>query len=78
MGKLEKILEKFRNYPPEGRFTDVQWLLEQYGFTQVRSKGSHHHFRNAQGQIVSVPKIKGKMVKLTYIKIILSLIDLEA
>jgi predicted RNA binding protein YcfA (HicA-like mRNA interferase family) len=78
MGKLEKILVKFRALPPEIRFTDVAWLLVEYGFVQVRSKGSHHHFRHTDGRIISVPKTKGKMVKLIYVKLILSLLELEA
>ena len=69
------MLVKFRGLPPEIRFSDVAWLLEQYGFLEARSKGSHHHFRNQTGKIISVPKIKGKMVKLTYIKVILSLLE---
>ncbi len=69
------MLIKFRGLPPEIRFTDVAWLLEQYEFLEVRSKGSHHHFRNQSGRIISVPKMKGKMVKLIYIKVILSLLE---
>jgi predicted RNA binding protein YcfA (HicA-like mRNA interferase family) len=78
MGKLEKLLLKFRALPPEIRFTEVAWLLEQYGYIEVRSKGSHHHFRHGTGKIISVPKTKGKMVKLTYLKLILNLLELEA
>ncbi len=72
------MLIKFRGLPPEIRFTDVAWLLMQHGFLEVRSKGSHHHFRNETGKIISVPKTKGKMVKLTYVKQILNLLELEA
>jgi predicted RNA binding protein YcfA (HicA-like mRNA interferase family) len=64
MGKLDKLIQQFLNYPPEVRFEDVRYLLEAFGFVEIRSKGSHHSFRNEIGQKVVIPKKGGQKVKV--------------
>ncbi len=77
MTKLLKLIERFLSEPPEIKFLEVNTLLEAFGFREIRSTGSHHIFRNDQGQNLVVPKTGGKMVKRTYIKQIIRLLDLE-
>lgn len=77
VSKLEKLIEQFLRAPPEVRFDDVRYLLESFGFEEKRSKGSHHTFRNSEGLKITVPKQGGKMVKRTYIKQIVKLLNLE-
>ncbi len=77
MGKLAKLIEKFLRDPPELNYNDVYYLLTNFGFQEVSSKGSHHTFRNDDGQKITVPKKGGKMVKRTYLKLIVSLLKLE-
>jgi predicted RNA binding protein YcfA (HicA-like mRNA interferase family) len=43
----------------------------------MRSKGSHHTFRNFDGLKITVPKTGGRMVKGVYIKQIAALLKLE-
>jgi predicted RNA binding protein YcfA (HicA-like mRNA interferase family) len=76
MGKLEKLIQKFLNNPPETRFEDVRYLLEAFGYIEVRSKGSHHIFRNESGQKVVISKKGGQKVKGIYVKSIVELLDL--
>jgi predicted RNA binding protein YcfA (HicA-like mRNA interferase family) len=76
MGKLEKLIQQFLNYPPEVRFEDVRYLLEAFGFVEIRSRGSHHSFRNEIGQKVVIPKKGGQKVKGIYVKLIVDLLDL--
>jgi predicted RNA binding protein YcfA (HicA-like mRNA interferase family) len=78
MGKLEKLIQQFLNYPPEVRFEDVRYLLEAFGFVEIRSKGSHHSFRNEIGQKVVIPKKGGQKVKGIYVKLIVDLLGLAA
>jgi predicted RNA binding protein YcfA (HicA-like mRNA interferase family) len=78
MGKLEKLIQQFLNYPPEVRFEDVRYLLEAFGFVEIRSRGSHHSFRNEIGQKVVIPKKGGQKVKGIYVKLIVDLLDLAA
>jgi predicted RNA binding protein YcfA (HicA-like mRNA interferase family) len=76
MGKLEKLIQQFLNHPPEVRFEDVRYLLEAFGFVEIRSRGSHHSFRNEIGQKVVIPKKGGQKVKGVYVKLIVDLLDL--
>jgi predicted RNA binding protein YcfA (HicA-like mRNA interferase family) len=78
MGKLEKLIQQFLNYPTEVRFEDVRYLLEALGFIEIRSKGSHHIFRNSMRQTVVIPKKGGQKVKGAYVKLIVDLLDLAA
>jgi predicted RNA binding protein YcfA (HicA-like mRNA interferase family) len=78
MGKLEKLIQQFLNNPPEVRFEDVRYLLEAFGFIEIRSRGSHHSFRNEIGQKVVIPKKGGQKVKGVYVKLIVDLLDLAA
>jgi predicted RNA binding protein YcfA (HicA-like mRNA interferase family) len=77
MGRLEKIVEQFLREPPEVRFEDVFYLLTAFGFEEIRSKGSHHTFRKADGTKITVPKKGGKMVKGVYVKQIIELLKLK-
>jgi predicted RNA binding protein YcfA (HicA-like mRNA interferase family) len=78
MGKLEKLIQQFLNHPPEVRFEDVRYLLEAFGFAEIRAKGSHHSFRNEIGQKVVIPKKGGQKVKGIYVKLIVDLLGLAA
>jgi len=77
MAKLIKLVKRFLGEPSEVRFDDVRSLLKAFGFEEVRSSGSHHIFRNPQGQMEIIPKSGGKMVKSTYVKKIVRLLNLE-
>ncbi len=77
MTKLLKLVERLLAEPPEIKFSDINTLLKAFGFREIRSTGSHHIFRNDQGQNQVVPKTGGKMVKRTYIKQIIRVLDLE-
>jgi predicted RNA binding protein YcfA (HicA-like mRNA interferase family) len=77
MSRLEKLIQQFLRQPPEVRFDDVRYLLEEFGFEEKRSKGSHHTFRNAAGLKITVPKKGGKTVKGVYVQQIVRLLNLE-
>jgi predicted RNA binding protein YcfA (HicA-like mRNA interferase family) len=77
MSKLKKLIRQFLERPPEVRFEDVRYLLTAFGFIEVRSKGSHHSFRNAEGKIITVPKKGGQKVKGVYVQLIVKLINLN-
>lgn len=56
MAKIEKLIEKMRRQPKGITFTEVKKVLEYAGYREVRSVGSHHHFRNAQGLLTTVKR----------------------
>ncbi|HTL88191.1 MAG TPA: type II toxin-antitoxin system HicA family toxin [Leptolyngbya sp.] len=77
MSKLSKLIELFLREPSEVRFEDICYVLTAFEFEEVRSRGSHHTFRNPEGLKITVPKKGGKMVKGVYVKQIIELLNLE-
>lgn len=77
MGNLDKIVKRFLSNPPDVRFSDVCLLLEANGFEEKRQSGSHHIFRNDDGEKITVPTVKGRKVKRTYVKQIIRLLNLK-
>lgn len=77
MGKLSKLIEYLLSRPPEARFQDISYVLEAFGYQEVRSRGSHHAFENEQGEVIIIPKKGGKKVKRTYIEETIRLLNLE-
>jgi predicted RNA binding protein YcfA (HicA-like mRNA interferase family) len=75
--KLTKLVERFLSEPPEVRFEEARYLLEAFGFEEVRSKGSHHIFRHPDKRMQIIPKSGGKRVKKPYVKEIVRLLNLE-
>jgi predicted RNA binding protein YcfA (HicA-like mRNA interferase family) len=77
MGKLEKLIELFLRQPPEVKFTDVCYLVEAFGYSEQRSKGSHHTFSHSSGETIVIPKVGGKKVKRVYVKRIIEILELS-
>lgn len=77
MGKLDKLIQKLLRDPPELSYDDVYYILTQFGFQEISSKGSHHTFRNEQKSKITIPKQGGQAVKRTYLKQIVKLLELD-
>ena len=77
MSQLEKLIEKMRRLPPQMRYEEVARVLEALGFEEVRSRGSHHIFRHLDGRMLTGSKHKGQVVKATYLKQVLRLLQEE-
>jgi len=67
MSQLEKIIERIRARPPEADFDDVRKLLEGYGYTLDRERGSHCFFVKTGGPPFTIPKKHGRKVKRAYL-----------
>ena len=78
MSKLSKLVKQFLSNPPDVRFEEVRYILRAFGFEEVRSKGSHHIFRNSDGRKLTVPKKDGRKVKRVYVKQVVDLLNLQA
>lgn len=48
MGKLSKLIKYLLSRPPETRFEDINYVLEAFGYQEIRVRGSHHAFENEQ------------------------------
>ena len=63
MTQLNRLIERIRARPPEASFNDVRRLLEEYGWTFKRQKGSHAHFTKPGERTQTVPVVRGRYVK---------------
>lgn len=46
MAGIDKIVEKMKSQPRGIRYEEAAKVLEYHGYNHVRTKGSHHQFRN--------------------------------
>jgi predicted RNA binding protein YcfA (HicA-like mRNA interferase family) len=73
---IKKLLAKMKNQPNGMRFEEVAKVLGHHGYEEVRVKGSHHQFRNQDGDLTTVQY--GNPVDKSYVKDILKRIGEEA
>lgn len=67
MGRQDKLIQKIRARPPEARFADVRALLERFGWSLARERGSHVTFDKPGEASITVSKVRGRMVKRVYL-----------
>jgi len=71
MPDVEKIIEKMRNQPRGVRLPEAEKVLAAYGYYFKRQKGSHRHYLNADGDLITLKD----PLKISYINEILERID---
>lgn len=64
---VEKIIEKMRNQPHGIRLEEAEKVLAAYGYHFKRQKGSHRHYGNTQGLIITLKD----PLKISYVTSIL-------
>lgn len=77
MTKREKLVDRIRARPPDADADDVIALLEDFGWTLKRQKGSHMIFVKDGAFPLSVPLVSGRRVKRTYLTKICELLGLD-
>jgi predicted RNA binding protein YcfA (HicA-like mRNA interferase family) len=77
MSKLEKLVASLIAEAGEYPFSDVKKVLLKFGYTKVRTEGSHNTFRNSSGQRIVIPVKHGRKVKKFYVKETVVLLELE-
>lgn len=70
---VEKIIEKMRRQPHGIRRGEADKVLEAYGYHFDRQKGSHRHYINAGGDVITIKD--ETPLKAAYIRDILSRIE---
>jgi len=73
MASVKKLVEKMTNQPNGIRFDEAEKVLNYYGYKNVRTKGSHHQFRNGSGDLTTVQY--GNPIDKSYVKDILERIQ---
>ena len=76
MSKTDKRVAELLEFPNTMRFSDVQKVLEAYGYALDRVKGSHHIFTKKGATRIDIP-VHNKVVKIDYLKIIAKTLSLE-
>jgi predicted RNA binding protein YcfA (HicA-like mRNA interferase family) len=56
-----KLIERTCSKPAEARFRDVERLLEAFGWTAIRQRGSHVTFSQPGERPITVPIRDGKV-----------------
>lgn len=77
MARVEKLIEQIRARPPQVRFADVEALLEAFGWSKGREKGSHVIFTKVGERPITVPKDGGRWVKRTYLDLLCERLGLD-
>ena len=73
MASVEKIVTKMQNQPNGITFDEASKVLQANGYKLDRQKGSHCHFINDKGNIITIP-FKNPIKKI-YVTAILKLIS---
>lgn len=70
MARIEKLIQKMKNRPNGIRFSEVEKVLNHYGYIKVRHDGtSHAQFRNEAGDVITI-KVSNPL-KAVYVKDVL-------
>lgn len=70
MPTVEKIIEKMKRQPNGIRMAELDKVLEYYGYTFNRQKGSHRQYINAIGDVVTIKS--ETPLKAVYVKDVLN------
>jgi len=69
MAGIKKIIEKMKSQPNGIRMTEADKVLQAYGYRLDRQKGSHCHYINASGDVITIKT--DSQLKAVYVKDIL-------
>ncbi|NMM52138.1 type II toxin-antitoxin system HicA family toxin [Paenibacillus aquistagni] len=69
MARIDKLIQKMKNRPNGITFEEIAKVLNYNGYILVRVNGSHHHFRNKSGDLITIPK--HHPLKAVYVKDVL-------
>jgi predicted RNA binding protein YcfA (HicA-like mRNA interferase family) len=70
MASVSKIVEKMKNQPNGIRMSEADKVLTANGYKFSRQKGSHCHYINATGDVITIKE--DNPLKAAYVKDILS------
>ena len=77
MPNIDKLLAKIKARPSEAYYRDVRALLEAFGWTERKGKGSHSAFTKEGERSLIVPTISGRKIKRYIIDQIIERLGLD-
>lgn len=69
MARIEKLVQKMKDRPSGIQYDEIAKVLRHHGYGLVRSNGSHFHFRNQAGDLITIKK--EQPLKAAYVKDVL-------
>lgn len=77
MAQWEKLLLKVKNLNQGMRFSELQKILEKYGYVMTAPSGgsSHYTFRKEGCNPITIPK--HEPIKIAYIKMVKAVVESE-
>ena len=77
MSKWDKLLLKITSLSKDVRFTELQKILESYGYEMKtpRSGSSHYTFRKSGARPITIPR--HEPIKKVYIELVKDIIESE-
>ena len=78
MAQWEKLLEKIKSLNKDMRFSELEKVLQSYGYTVSQPKGgsSHYTFRKEGCNPITIPK--HEPIKTAYVKMVKDIVEAEA
>lgn len=76
MTKRGKRVERLLKRPPEADFSDVRAVLEDFGWTMARTRGSHHSFTHPDRREIFTVPVHNHRVKRAYLDRLCELLEL--
>lgn len=70
MASVEKLILKMKQQPHGIRPSEAEKVLEAFGYRLARQKGSHRHYVNTQGDVITI--LQENPLKAAYVRDILS------
>jgi len=67
MPSVEKLIEKMKNQPRGIRLEEAEKVLAAYGYYFKRQRGSHRHYINDNGDLITLKE----PLKISYVNEIL-------
>jgi predicted RNA binding protein YcfA (HicA-like mRNA interferase family) len=77
VARRDRLIAKIRARPPEADYDDVRRLLEEFGWSLDRRKGSHVTFVKPGGMPITVPIVHGRKVKRVYLTLLCERLGLD-
>jgi len=76
MAGIKKIIEKMETQPNGIRMAEADKVLQAYGYRLDRQKGSHRHYINNRGDVITIKE--ESQLKAVYVKDILERIKIRS
>ena len=66
MASIDKLVDKLKRQPHGITIEEADMVLNHYGYRLDRQKGSHRHYINSDGDVLTIP-IRRPTIKPFYV-----------